>query len=141
MTVDQIRHQSDFVMAQVTVIINGRQFRLACEEGQETHLKHLAGELDRRIGDLRAQFGEIGDTRLTVMAALMVTDEVAESGTRLRKLQEELASLNEARVASAEHALATQAAIVAALNSAAERIEKLTRQLNQTVGDGTIVLS
>ena len=76
-----------------------------------------------------------------VMAALMVTDEVAESGTRLRKLQEEMASLSEARVASAEHALATQAAIVAALNSAAERIEKLTRQLNQTVGDGTIVLS
>ena len=141
MTVDQIRHQSEFVMAQVTVIINGRQFRLACEEGQETHLKHLAEELDRRIGDLRAQFGEIGDTRLTVMAALMVTDEVAESGTRLRKLQEELASLSEARVASAEHALATQAAIVSALNSAAERIEKLTRQLNQTVGDGTIVLS
>ena len=141
MTVDQIRHQSEFAMAQVTVIINGRQFRLACEEGQEGHLKHLAEELDRRIGDLRTQFGEIGDTRLTVMAALMVTDEVAESGTRLRKLQEELASLNEARVASAEHALATQAAIVAALNSAAERIEKLTRQLNQTVGEGTIVLS
>jgi cell division protein ZapA len=141
MTVDQIRHQSEFVMAQVTVIINGRQFRLACEEGQEGHLKHLAEELDRRIGDLRTQFGEIGDTRLTVMAALMVTDEVAESGTRLRKLQEEMASLSEARVASAEHALATQAAIVAALNSAAERIEKLTRQLNQTVGDGTIVLS
>ena len=141
MTVDQIRHQSEFAMAQVTVIINGRQFRLACEEGQEGHLKHLAEELDRRIGDLRTQFGEIGDTRLTVMAALMVTDEVAESGTRLRKLQEELASLNEARVTSAEHALATQAAIVAALNSAAERIEKLTRQLNQTVGEGTIVLS
>jgi len=128
-------------MSQVTVIINGRQFRLACEEGQEAHLKRLAGELDRRIGELRAQFGEIGDTRLTVMAALMVADEITESGIRLRKLEEELASLNEARVASAEHAKATQAAIVAALNTAAERIEKLTRQLNQTVGEGNVMLS
>jgi cell division protein ZapA len=141
MTVDETRHPSERVMAQVTVIINGRQFRLACEEGQEAHLKRLAGELDRRIGELRTQFGEIGDNRLTIMAALMVADEVAESGARLRKLEEELASLNEARVASAEHAKATQAAIVAALNSAAERIEKLTRQLNQTLGDGTVMLS
>ena len=128
-------------MAQVTVVINGRQFRLACEEGQEAHLKRLAEDLDRRIGGLRKQFGEIGDTRLTIMAALMVSDEVTESGTKLRKLEEELATLNQARIASAEHAQATQAAIVAALNSAAERIEKLTRQLNQTVGDGIIVLS
>ena len=141
MTVDGPRHQSECVMAQVTVIINSRQFRLACEEGQEEHLKHLAGELDRRIGDLRAQFGEIGDTRLTVMAALMTADEMAESGTKLRKLEEEMAMLNEARIASAEHAKATQEAIVAALNSAAERIERLTRQLNQTVGDGTVMLS
>jgi cell division protein ZapA len=128
-------------MAQVTVVINGRQYRLACEEGQETHLKHLAEDLDRRIGGLRKQFGEIGDTRLTIMAALMVADEVQESGIKLRKLEEEMASLNQARIASAEHAQATQAAIVAALNSAAERIEKLTRQLNQTVGEGIIVLS
>ena len=141
MTVDHTRHPSERVMSQVTVIINGRQFRLACEEGQEAHLKRLAGELDRRIGELRAQFGEIGDTRLTVMAALMVADEMAESGIRLRKLEEEMASLNEARVASAEHAKATQAAIVTALNTAAERIEKLTRQLNQTVGEGNIMLS
>ena len=128
-------------MAQVTVVINGRQYRLACEEGQEAHLRHLAEDLDRRIGGLRKQFGEIGDTRLTIMAALMVADEVQESGTKLRQLEEEMASLNQARIASAEHAQATQAAIVAALNSAAERIEKLTRQLNQTVGEGIIVLS
>jgi cell division protein ZapA len=128
-------------MAQVTVIINDRQYRLACEEGQEAHLKRLARELDRRIRDLRTQFGEIGDARLTIMAALMATDEAAETVMKLHKLEEELASLNSARVASAEHALATQAAIVAALNSAAERIEKLTRQLNQTVADNTVVLS
>ena len=135
------RSQSERVMSHVTVVINGRQFRLACEEGQEAHLKRLATDLDRRIGELRTQFGEIGDTRLTVMAALMVADEVAENGMKMRKLEQDLAALNEARRASAERASATQDAIVAALNSAAERIERLTRQLNQTVGNGTVGLS
>ena len=127
-------------MPQVTVTINGRQFRLACEDGQEEHLTRLATELDRRIEELRTRFGEIGDTRLTVMAALMVADEVAENGARLRKLEEELAALQEARIVSAEHAMATQAAVSAALNAAAERIEVLTRQLNQTVGEGGVAM-
>jgi cell division protein ZapA len=127
-------------MSQVTVTINGRQFRLACEDGQEGHLTRLAGELDKRIEELRTRFGEIGDTRLTIMAALMVADEVAENSTKLRKLEEELAALQEARVASAEHARDTQAAVSAALNAASERIEILTKRLNQTVGDGGVAM-
>jgi cell division protein ZapA len=120
-------------MSQVTVTINARKFRLACEGGQEEHLARLAGELDRRIGELRTRFGEIGDARLMIMAALMIADELAESCTKLRKAEEELASLQEVRVASSDHAKATQAAISAALNSAAERIEGLTKRLNQTI--------
>ena len=128
-------------MSQVTVSINGRQFRLACEDGQEAHLKRLAAELDRRIEELRTRFGEIGDTRLTIMAALMVADELAESGLKLSKLEAELASMQDARVASAEHAKTTQTAVSAALNAAAERIEILTKRLNQTIGDGGMALS
>jgi len=59
-------------MSQVIATIAGRQFRLACEDGQEDHLQALAKDIDQRIIDLRRKFGEIGDTRLTVMAALMV---------------------------------------------------------------------
>ena len=47
-------------MSQVNVTINGRQFRMACEDGQEGHLQQLARELDERIVALRGQFGEIG---------------------------------------------------------------------------------
>ena len=81
------------VMAHVSVTINGRQYRMACEDGQENHLIWLSGDLDRRIGQLRAQFGEIGDMRLTMMAALTVGDELVEAGKRLRRLEEELAGL------------------------------------------------
>jgi len=127
-------------MSQVTVTINGRQFRMACEDGQEGHLMRLAADLDQRIERLRGSFGEIGDTRLTVMAALTVADEFAEMSNRLRRIEEELAGLQDARVASAERAKATQAAVSAALNSAAERIENLTKRLNQTLGDGSVAI-
>ncbi len=126
--------------SQVTVTINGRQFRMACEDGQEGHLKRLAADLDQRIEKMRASFGEIGDTRLTVMAALTVADELSDVTGRLRRMEQELTSLQEARVASVEHAKATQAAVAAALNAAAEKIERLTRQLNQTQADGNVAM-
>jgi cell division protein ZapA len=127
-------------MAQVMVTINGRQFRMACEDGQENHLQRLAADLDQRIERLRTNFGEIGDTRLTVMAALTVADELGETGARLRQMEQELAALQDARIGSAEHAKATQAAVAAALNSAAERIEGITRRLNQTVSEGGVAM-
>jgi cell division protein ZapA len=125
-------------MPQVNVTINGRQFRMACEDGEEPHLMRLAEDLDARILRLRGRFGEIGDTRLTVMAALTLADELAEVKQKLQRLEPELATLQNASVASAGHSEATQAAVVAALNAAAERIEDITRRLNQTVGDAGV---
>jgi cell division protein ZapA len=121
-------------MSQVSVTINSRQYRMACEDGQEDHLMALARELDERIGKLRAQFGQIGDSRLIVMAALMMADEVMETNARMQRLEQEMASLQDARVAAADTTKMTQAAIVAAFNSAAERIEGIARKLNQSVG-------
>jgi cell division protein ZapA len=127
-------------MAEVNITINGRQFRMACEDGQEDHLMDLARELDTRIAGLRERFGEVGDTRLTVMAALTVADELGEMSARLKLLEEELAGLKDAHVASADRTSITQSAIAAALSEAAERIESVTRKLNQTLGGGSVAL-
>jgi cell division protein ZapA len=127
-------------MAQVNVTINGRQFRMACEDGQEGHLIELARDLDMRISGLRGKFGEIGDTRLTVMAALTVADELAEAGLRLKRLEAELAALQDARVLTSDRNKAAQASIAAALGAAAERIESITKKLNQTIGNSGVAL-
>jgi cell division protein ZapA len=82
-------------MSEVNVTINTRQYRMACENGQEQHLLKLAEDLDQRITQLRASFGEIGDTRLTVMAALTVADELAEAGKNIHQLEEELSALKD----------------------------------------------
>jgi len=126
-------------MASVNATIAGRQFRLACEDGQEEHLQSLAKDLDASIEELRQKFGEIGDTRLTVMAALMVADELAEAKRKIRRLEEESTALQDARAVATERAKAASAAVVNAFNSAAERIEGITKKLNQSLGNGVAI--
>jgi cell division protein ZapA len=123
-------------MSHINVTINGRQYRMACEDGQESRLLKLADDLENRIGDLRGKFGEIGDQRLEVMAALTTSDELLDANQRIRALEDELNTLRDVRGAAAERARATQVAVAAALNVAAERIEKTTQVLNRTVGGG-----
>jgi cell division protein ZapA len=125
-------------MSQVNVTINGRQFRMACEDGEEARLSRLAEDLDASIATLRTRFGEIGDTRLTVMAALTLADQLSETKEKLHRLEPELATLRNASVASADHSQATQTAVVAALNAAAERIENITKRLNETVPESGV---
>ena len=123
-------------MNHINVTINGRQYRMACEDGQEARLLQLAESFESRIESLRGKFGEIGDARLTVMAALTVCDELSDASQRLRSLEEERDVLRDGRVAATDRAKATQIAVANALNAAAERIEKTTQVLNRTVGGG-----
>ena len=126
-------------MSHINVTINGRQYRMACEEGQEVRLLKLAESLESRIQNLRGKFGEIGDARLVVMAALTVCDELLDTGPRIRKLEEELEALRGVRTAAADRARATQIAVANALNSAAARIERTTQVLNRTIGGGVAI--
>jgi cell division protein ZapA len=66
-------------MSQVSVTIDGRKYRLACNEGEESRLESLAGMIDDKIGEMRATFGEIGDQRLVIMAALTIADNLTEA--------------------------------------------------------------
>jgi cell division protein ZapA len=123
-------------MPQLTVTINSRNYRMACEDGQEEHLLALCDDLNRRIDELRRDVGEVGDTRLTVMAAIRAIDELGDRSERLAKLEQELATLRNARSAAADRTSASQAAIAETLNAAAERIDDLARRLNQSLGNG-----
>jgi cell division protein ZapA len=72
------------------------------------------------------------------MAALTLADELAETKEKLQRLEPELAALQDASVVSADRAQTTQAAVAAALNAAAERVESITRRLNQSVSEGGV---
>ena len=126
-------------MNHINVTINGRQYRMACEEGQEVRLLKLAESLESRVEQLRGKFGEIGDQRLTVMAALTVCDELLDANARIRNLEQELENLRGVRTAAIDRARQTQTAVANALNAAAERIERTTQVLNRTIGGGVAI--
>lgn len=126
-------------MSHVNVTINGRQYRMACEEGQETRLLRLAEMLESRVTDLRGKFGEIGDQRLTVMASLTIADELQDAERRIRGFEEEIEVLREGRVAASDRARATQSVIANALNAASDRIERMTQELNKPLA-GNVAL-
>ena len=126
-------------MSHINVTINGRQYRMACEEGQEVRLLKLAESLESRVTELRGKFGEIGDARLTVMAALTVCDELLDATARLHAMEQELETARNMRAAAIDRARTTQTAVAHALNSAADRIEKTTQVLNRTIGSGIAI--
>ena len=127
-------------MAQVNVTIGGRVYRMACDDGQEDHLMRLARDLDQKFAHLREAFGEIGDTRLAVMAAIMVADELSEARRRIRALEQEVEGLQETRLAAADRIEAAERMGAQSIEKAAERIERLAHALNGGLGGGGTAL-
>jgi cell division protein ZapA len=88
----------------VEITINGRQYRVACEDGQETHLTNLANYFDGKVTSLIEEVGQIGDTSLMVMAGLLIADELSDVNQELVDVRR----INEADYANKVGALAEQ---------------------------------
>ncbi len=118
------------MMPQVTVTIAGHTYRMACNEVEEAHLHGLARSVDEKIERLKETFGEIGDQRITILAAITVADELAEAQNRIAQLEAELAGLKDdaLHVRAADAALADQ--LADSLVEAATRIERVAHGLN-----------
>lgn len=123
-------------MAQVTVTIDGKAYRMACDEGQEEHLTELAGRFDRYVMHLKKSFGEIGDQRLTVMSGIMVLDELVELQKRVKGLESEIGSLRKTRDEALIKADKNDAALTGALAGLAQRMETLAGRIAASKGPG-----
>lgn len=119
-------------MPEVNVEINGRKYRMACEEGQQSHLIGLAERFNAHVEGLKGAVGEIGDNRLTVMAGIAVVDELAEAERRIKELETEVLVLTRAgqEVASEIEMLETRYA--EKLNGAAQTLESVAGILDDT---------
>ncbi len=110
-------------MAQVEIKINGRDYRIACEDGQEAHLANLAKYLDGKVNELVDEVGQIGDTSLMVMAGLLITDELSDTRDELEEARNETARETQSAIDTTEERIATQ------VDALSERIEKLATAL------------
>lgn len=117
-------------MAQVVVTIAGRTYRMNCEDGQEGHIESLAAHVDSKMAGLKTGFGEIGDQRLVVMAAITIADELAEAKGRIASLEEQIAALAEVGQDARQTRAARESHLAEALGGAAERLEKLAREMS-----------
>lgn len=116
-------------MAHIQVMIAGRAYRMACGDGEEKHLEGLAADFDRKIQDMRGAFGEIGDMRLQVMAALTLADDLAETRRRVEALEGEIAALKAVASADLDRSEKSERQLAEVLVKAAERVELLAKSL------------
>ena len=107
-------------MTHVSVTIDNRKYRLACNAGEEQRIESLAALIDGKITELRAEFGEIGDQRLVVMAALTIADNLIEA-------RDEIA-IERKRNKAAE---AKAAKLALSLDALGSRLEALAARLSE----------
>jgi len=108
-------------LAHVSVSINGRKYQIACEDGQEAHLARLAAYVDRRINELVASVGQVGDAHLLVMASLVIADELSDAYAEIETLR--------ASDRAAAARVDAEEDLGAAMDSLAARIEGVAARL------------
>jgi cell division protein ZapA len=119
-------------MPEVNVEIDGKKFRMACEEGQEQHLLTLAERFNRTVIGLKGSFGEIGDNRLVVMAGIAVLDELAEAEDRIAALKQDIADLTNAGEALSTEAEELEQKFARRLSEAARKVEAIAQAIDET---------
>ena len=106
-------------MAQVDIQIGGRQYELACRDGEEEHLRSIARMLDRKAADVSQSMGGLNEARHLLLAALLLADE-----------------LNDVRAVTADNGLGAPApdpALANAVERLAVRMESLAERLEGEV--------
>ena len=111
-------------MGQVAITIRGRQYSIACDDGQEAHLARLGRYLDQRAEQLASSTeASVGDALLLVMVALVVADELTDTVAEVESL----------RAASGKDAKEkADAETTGALKALAKRIERIAADLEGT---------
>jgi cell division protein ZapA len=117
---------------EVNVEINGRKYRMACEEGQQAHLIGLAARFNAQVEGLKGAVGEIGDNRLTVMAGIAVVDELAEAERKIKALETEVTVLTRAGQEVAAEIEMLEERFAAKLDEAARKLESVAEALDET---------
>jgi cell division protein ZapA len=105
-------------MAQVEIMVNGQSYRIACEDGQEQRLGDLARMVDAHVGDLVEQVGQVGHTRLLVMASLLVADELVDLQEAANEISEDGADIASMRA-------------IEAISRVSGRLEAIAERLDQ----------
>lgn len=122
-------------MAAVPIRINGKEYHIACDDGQEEHLRGLSFDLDERINALTYQMGgNPGEVMSLLLAGLMLVDESVENKKEIERLSNEVRqltkTLGQGRPAASGAKMADmEGVMLETLNELATRIERMADQV------------
>ena len=108
-------------MSQLTINVHGKSYVVGCEDGQEAHLRSLASKLSEKVADLAENAGQLGETRLMLLAALVFADELGEAESRARIAEKEASRLKDDLAKADSRAVAVLEAVAAKIESMAAR--------------------
>ena len=120
-------------MTSVVVSIAGRTYRMSCAEGEEARLEALARIVEEKIVEMREGFGEIGEQRIVVMAAIAMADELADARARVVSLEAETERLGRALAETETASRALEARATQTISAAADQIAQLGDALSRPV--------
>lgn len=117
-------------MSKVTVSIDGRSYQIGCAEGEEEQLARLGEEFDQAVRSLKERVGELGDRRLSIMAGILMADQRDELRRQNEALRAEIERLRSGREDGADRAKRVEDMLVAGLDRATERVERMADALS-----------
>src|SRR5258707_10278867 len=110
-------------MPLVNVMVNSRAYTIACDDGEEDHLRELAAHVDAKVKELLASVGQVGETRLLLMAALLIADEHHDAATQLHLRSQELVKLRGSHEEISGKLETSEGKAATAFESASKRLE------------------
>lgn len=117
-------------MAIVAVKIGGREYHLACDDGQEEHLLLLADDVDDRVRDLTSRMGGTGEVMGLLLAAITMADELIENKREIESLSAAMQQFPALTGGGGEgEAMYTEDAVAVTLEEIAQRIERIAQSI------------
>ena len=116
-------------MPLVNVMVNSRAYTIACDDGEEDHLRELAGHVDDKVRELLGSVGQVGDQRILLMAALLIADEHHETRTQLHLRTQELGDMSGTQADITDRLSKAETNAAEALDSATSRLEVIAGRL------------
>ena len=118
-------------MPLVNVMVNSRAYTIACDEGEEEHLKELAAHVDAKAREVLNSVGQVGDARMMLMAALLIADEHHDMTAKLGKTAQAVTASSSEKESLHLKAEQAESAAADALESAAKRMEEIAGRLSR----------
>jgi len=117
-------------MPELDVMIGGRSFQVSCQPGEEHFLRSAAAMLDTEAAPLTAQLGRLPETKLLLMAGLMLADKTAAVEDEARVLRARVAEL-EARPIATRDVAVIPPQVIETLAEIAARAEAIAAKVEE----------